>query len=213
MRRTLLLLALVSLLLSATAALAAPGPKPKASKQLSRKACPAGKLAINVVQKVAGDVDSGTKGNYWAQDRYTRTIKAWRVGADQWCVIVRYVGTFTTLAGASPGGTAEVPAGLTGHFTGGYRTQFHATLDPKRKLRGSIGTIDYRCSDAGACPGAVYWADWYFTGIPAGDDDLDFWSWTYSFKGQTWTNASTGQSGDIVATGKTKIDPPPPSTP
>ena len=200
MKRTFAVVAvLASALAAASLAAAAPGPKPKLPKsELQPKACGKGRLVLNVVQKVENDVDSGIRGNYWASDDYTRTIKVWRVAANRYCAVVRYVGTFTTIAGASPGGTGIVTDGVQGKFTGGYRMDFTATMKTvaEKPRRGSIGTFDYRCTPTGDCPGAVYWASYYFNSISG--DEFDWWGWTYTARGQTWVNASTGNSGDIV---------------
>ena len=183
---------------------AAPGPPLKLdAKQLQTKTCGKGRLVVNVVQRVVGDVDSGTKGNYWAFDDYTRLIKVWRTGAGVFCAIVSYDGAFRTIEGASPGGTGSVPAGLEGRFEGGYRMDFTGTLRarPRAATRGSIGTFDYRCSASGDCPGATYWLSLYFTKVTG--DDFDWWGWIYrAGRNGTWLNAVSGAKGDIVATKK-----------
>jgi hypothetical protein len=203
MRRaiTITLAIACSIALSAATSLAAPGPKPKLDKkQLHPKTCGTGQAVISVVQKVVNDVDSGTKGNYWAFDSYTRHIKVWRTGTNVYCAIVRYNGKFTTLAGFSPGGTTSIPAGIKGRFEGGYRMDFTGTLlpNPAKPTHGSIGTFDYQCTSAGVCPGSVYWVSLYFTGVAG--DDFDWWGWIYrAGKGSgTWLNSITGSKGDIV---------------
>jgi hypothetical protein len=196
-----LLIALTSVCaLAAPAALASPGQPPRLNKhQLEHKTCGKGKQVINVEQKVVNDVDSGTKGNFWAFDSYTRSIKVWQLGTANYCTIVRYDGTFTTIAGASPGGSGSVGDGLTGHFEGGYRMDFNGTLvaRPTVKTHGSIGTFDYRCDKAGNCPGSVYWVTLFFTNVTG--DDFDWWGWLYKAgKNGTWLNSIDGAKGDIV---------------
>jgi len=40
--------------------------------QVNPGQCPAGKLVINVSQRVINSLDSGTGGNWWAADNYER---------------------------------------------------------------------------------------------------------------------------------------------
>ena len=198
-----LFLTMLAALALAVPALAGPGPAPLGSGA-AKKTCPAGKLVVNATQRVVNDVDQGTKGNYWARDSYSRLIKVWRTGAGKYCAVVTYIGKFVTIAGASPGGTTTLPAGLKGTFIGAYRVDFTATpkAKPDESRFGFIGEYDYACTDTGDCPGAKYWAGFYFTGIQG--DDLDWWRWVYTHRGSQWINASTGTTGDIVAkpTGK-----------
>ena len=200
MRRLPLILAACAL--AAPSAFAAPGPPPKLNKhQLQPRACGNGRLVINVQQKVVNDVDSGTKGNFWAYDDYTRAIKVWRVGANNYCSIVHYDGTFRTIAGPSPGGGGTVGNGIKGHFEGGYRMDFNAAplAHPAVKTHGSIGTTDYRCDKAGNCPGSAYWVTLFFTSVTG--DDFDWWGWLYKAgRYGTWLNSVDGAKGDIVGT-------------
>jgi hypothetical protein len=188
--------------LAAATALAAPGPPPKLNKrQLAPKTCGAGRLVIDVDQKIVNDVDSGTQGNFWAFDNYHRSIKVWRLGTNNFCTIVRYAGSFRTIAGTSPGASGTVSAGITGHFDGGYRMDFNGTpiAHPTVKTHGSIGTFDYRCNTAGNCPGSVYWVTLFFTNVTG--DDFDWWGWLYKAgKNGTWLNSIDGARGDITGT-------------
>src|SRR5713101_3381086 len=111
-------------------------------------ACPAGKLVINVVQKVVNSVDSGTTRLVWAFDDYVRQIQVVQVGPSSFCATVRYQGSFTTVAGDSPGASynagGSVGEGIVGTFEGGYvSTVFGATLKsaPLARTRGSIGAF------------------------------------------------------------------------
>jgi len=194
------LVAALGLALATAPALASPGKPPKLNKhQLQPRTCGKGRLVVNVEQKVVNDVDSGTQGNNWAFDNYHRSIKVWRLGTSNYCAIVHYVGTFGTIAGASPSGGGTVPAGITGHFEGGYRMDFNGTLltHPTVKRHGSIGTYDYRCDTAGNCPGSVYWVTLFFSGVTG--DDFDWWGWLYTTgKNGTWLNSIEGVRGDIT---------------
>ena len=77
-----------------------------------------------------------------------------------------YQGSFTTIAGDSPGAAynpgGTVGDGVVGTFEGGYvSTIFTGTRksNPARRTKGSIGTDDYQCDANGDCPGAFFWAD------------------------------------------------------
>jgi hypothetical protein len=195
-------IAVVTLAVAAPGVMAASGPPPKlAIHELAPRTCGKGRLVVNVVQKVVNDVDSGTRGNFWAFDDYTRVITVWKIREQNFCTIVRYTGKFRTIAGASPGGTGMIGAGLKGHFDGGYRMDFRGTLraDAARRRMGSIGTFDYRCTASGECPGSVYWVTLYFSNVTG--DDFDWWGWLYKARGNagSWLNSIDGMKGDIVA--------------
>lgn len=170
-----------------------PGP------QLAASACGAGGApVINAVEAVRNDDDSGVAGNAWASDDYMRTIQVWHVGTDTYCAIVRYVGSFTTRAGASPSGAGVVAAGIRGVMHGGYRsTSFTATLrsDPAWKTHGFVGVVDYRCDGSFSCPGRVSWLAQYFS---SNTFDYAWWGWEYRAGSHgTWINSVDGNSGDI----------------
>src|SRR5919109_2003254 len=196
-------IALLSLALFSSAALAGTC-KPRLDRaKLAPRTCGTGKLVVDVVQQVLNDADRGRKGNFWALDDYRRAIKVWRIAPHNFCAIVTYDGTFRTFAGRSPGGTGTIGAGIKGHFSGGYRMDFSGSLRerPLRRAQGSIGTVDYRCSSAGKCPGSVYWVKLYFTNVTG--DDFDWWGWLYrTSKNGAWLNAVTGTECDIVGAGK-----------
>lgn len=201
----------LAILFAVIAASAAAAPPPKLDRSaLEPRRCGKGRLVVDVVQKVRNDVETGTKGNYWAFDDYVRRIRVWRTGTNVFCAIAVYDGKFTTIAGPSPGGTGDVPAGLQGHFRGGFRMDFTASLRPAKPTRGSIGTYDYRCDAAGRCPGRSYWLSFYFRNVSG--DDFDWWGWEYrGGKHGTWVNAISGSKGDIVFA--PKEPPPPPKKP
>jgi hypothetical protein len=164
-------------------------------------ACPSGKLVVNAVQKVVNDADSGTTRPVWAFDDFVRQIQVVDTGAGL-CATVRYEGSFTSIAGDSPG-AAYNPGGtvaddVVGTFQGGYvSTFFTGTLKPGVKTRGSIGTFDYECDATGDCPGAVSWPALFFDDV-VGFDIGAWWGWIYhGGQNGTWVNAVTGNSGDI----------------
>ena len=162
--------------------------------------CPQGTLVINVVQKIINDDDSGVAGNAWASDDIVRQIQVVQTGASAFCATVSYQGNFTTHVGPSPSGVSSVGDGIVGTFEGGYTsTEFTATLLPTPNVRkkGSIGTYDYACDGDFHCPGAVDWTTLYFSGISG--FDLSWWGWVYhAGNNGSWTNAITGNSGDIT---------------
>ena len=202
-RRSVIALTICALVSPAAAAASTPPPK-LAKNQLQRKTCGAGRLVVGVAQRVLNDVEKGTKGNFWAFDDYTRTIKVWKTGQHNFCTIVTYAGTFRTIAGPSPGGTATMPGGLIGSFVGGYRMDFRGTLRPRpaRRTHGSIGAVNYRCDAAGRCPGSSYWVTLYFSNVTG--DDFDWWGWLYRAHGNggAWLNSIDGAKGDIVGNEK-----------
>ena len=162
--------------------------------------CPGGTLVINVVQKVLNDNDSGVAGNAWAYDDFVRQIQVVKTSPGWFCATVSYQGNFTTIAGPSPNNTGTVGDGVVGTFQGGYvSTVFSATLKttPLARTKGSIGTYDYNCNTAFNCPGYVSWVTLYFDSVSG--FDLAWWGWVYhAGNNGSWTNAITGNSGDIT---------------
>lgn len=171
-------------------------------KQLNASQCNGGgKLVVNVVQRVINNADSGVTTPVWAFDEFTRQIQVWQTGADTFCATVKYQGSFVTIAGPSPMGLGVIEAGIKGTFEGGYTAPISGKLKatPGANTKGNIGTVDYACDAAGACPGAFFWADLYFeTGDPGFVFDQPWWGWIYhGGNNGTWVNASGGNSGDI----------------
>ena len=157
-------------------------------------------MVISVVEKVLNDADSGLAGNAWALDEFVRQIQVVEIGNGMFCATVKYQGSFTTFAGISPGGTGSVGAGVVGTFEGGYSsTVFSATLKstPDLRVRGSIGSFDYKCDAAFICPGHFDWTTSYFDNVSG--FDLAWWGWTYhAGKNGSWVNAISGTTGDIT---------------
>jgi hypothetical protein len=121
---------------------------------------------------------------------------------DTFCATVSYQGSFTTMAGASPGAGytgSTVAAGVVGTFQGGYvSTSFTGTLKSTVRTRESIGTFDYLCDSSGSCPGFVLWPTLFFDGL-SGFDIGAWWGWVYhAGNNGSWVNAITGNSGDIT---------------
>ncbi len=131
--------------------------------------CGAGKLVLSVSYRVVNDVDTGVNGNNWAFDTYARAVRVWRKGAGRFCSASTYDGEFSTIAGWSPGGKTQLPAGIRGTFKGSSVTMFRGTLSAGgAPLRGFLGVKDFACTSAdqkGECSGTYDWLRVYFTGI------------------------------------------------
>jgi hypothetical protein len=169
--------------------------------------CGAGKLVLHVHYRVLNDVDTGIRGNDWAFDSYARTVSVWRKSAGHYCAASTFNGTFTTVAGASPGGTTTIPAGIRGTFNGQSVTTFRGAQ--KATAHGDLGTKDFQCTSAdtkGSCAGTFDWLNAYFTST---DNFKSFTYVRYDFsyhateggKG-TWTDKLAGgkyrSHGDIT---------------
>jgi len=60
-----------------------------------------------------------------ARLEYNRHIQVWKIGVapppssgERYCVLVKYQGSWTTIAGDSPNNTGPIPAGIDGTFGG-----------------------------------------------------------------------------------------------
>ncbi len=197
-----------SLLIMGGQAVAAPD-RLNWGSQVNASQCgsPPNNLVINVNQHITGDIDSGCAGNYWAYDEYNKHVQVWQIGDGSFCVDVRYVGSFTTVAGQSPGtgcgGSAAIlTSGIEGTYEGGYTANVIGTLRvaPSKKTKGNIGSIDFGCdTSTGECPGYASWLSYYFdTGY---NFSYTWWGWIYhGGNNGTWVNTvpPTGNSGDII---------------
>jgi len=208
MKRFEILLAAVSaavLLLSNVQATADPSTQLKWGSEVNPGQCTGtGKLVINVNQKIVNDIDSSACGGNWAQDEENRSIQVFQVDADTFCANVRYMGSWVTLAGNSPGtqpSCTTIDEGIEGTFQGGYRATITGSLRETPlmdwKTKGSLGTVDYQCNVSSSCPGAVNWVQQYF------EDGWVFsyawWGWTYhGGSNGTWVNSVDGNEGNIT---------------
>jgi hypothetical protein len=156
------------LLASAVLALAVVSPATAASGP-KNMGCGAGTLVLNVTYRVVNDVDTGVKGNNWAFDTYTRAVRVWRKASGRYCSASTYRGTFETIAGWSPAGKQQIPAGIRGTFKGSSVTTFRGTFAPRgAAVRGFLGVKDFACTSAdekGECGGTWDWLRAYFTDI------------------------------------------------
>ena len=203
MRKVFVILAVISLISPlAPPAKAKPSERLNFGTQLNAAECntSGAKLVINVVQQVTQDIDSGIGGNYWAYDEYNRHIQVWQLTSNSFCAVLKYTGSFSTVAGTSPGNTGVVGDGVTGTMEGGYRTTiFTADLkaSPAFKTKGNIGSFNYGCNaSTGNCSGRIDWTAQYFDNIAG--FDLTWWGWVYhAGDNGSWVNSSEGNSGDI----------------
>ncbi len=186
-----------------------------------------GNMVINVREKIINDADSGNT-NYWALDAYTRTIRVWNVGSDQYCAILTYNGTFQAQAGQQSPDTTQTTGGILsgyeiGTMKGSAQELITGPLDVSNPamwpLSGEINSgspVDYACT--GFTPGtfniscSTADADWvanYFTAGYTFSEPL--WSFKYighndkqsahpGARDGVWIDAYTGESGDILDT-------------
>lgn len=165
--------------------------------------CPdtVGRPVINVVERVINDADSGTAGNYWAFDTLSRHYTVWETSTPgTYCATVHDSGSFKAIAGQqSPGNTDTLNGNEHGTIQGGYAMTITGSLlsSPAWRTKGYVGTVDYQCDSSGNCPGYVNWIGQYFE--QGFSSDYIWWGWTYrGGRFGTWTNASDGNSGDIL---------------
>ena len=100
-----------------------------------------------VTYRVQNDVDTGIKGNTWAFDDYLRSVRVWRRARGRYCSLSTYDGQFTSIEGPSPGGKAQLPAGIRGTFTGSSTATFRGRFAPRGALpQGFLGVKDFEFS-------------------------------------------------------------------
>ena len=184
---TLAALVMAAFSITATTALASPGPV-----STGKQACKASGQAVANVQFTYTSPDSGLGGNDWATDTINRQIQIWKI-ADGYCASVKDQGSFVTVAGTSPGATGTVSDGITGKLKGGYTTTLltltGTSFNPNAMpTRGNLGTT----FDHTNRPSFVSYG---LTG------DLADWGWAYQTANNgSWVNASIppGNNGDIT---------------
>src|SRR5262249_21287825 len=146
----------------------------------------------------------------WAVREFNQHIQVWKigvigdpggtVGAERYCALVRYQGSFVTNAGAGPNGTGSVAAAVHGTFEGGYRLVFNADEQFTAPTRGHVETLAFSTS-------ATDWMAAYFTkiGVRTGSTEVPgipvpaWWGWVYhGGHNGTWVNAiGPNVQGDI----------------
>jgi hypothetical protein len=181
---TLAALVMAAFSITATTALASPGPV-----STGKQACKASGPAVVNVQYTYTSPDSGLGGNDWANDTINRQLQIWKVADGIYCASVKDQGSFVTLAGTSPGNTGTVSAGITGKLKGGYTTTpLTGTLDPSQPTRGNLGSFDHTDRPSFLSYGL--------------SGDLADWGWVYQTQNNgSWVNASIppgNSSSDIT---------------
>ena len=183
-----------------------------AATPVKNQGCGAGKLVLSIRYHVQNDVDTGVTGNNWAFDDYVRTVKVWRKRTPgRFCAASTYDGSFTTIAGASPGGTATIPAGIRGTLRGSSTTTFKGTWAPgSQPTRGDLGTKDFGCLSSdkkGDCAQTWDWLATYFTSTD-NFRSFKYVKFDFTYKATeggrgTWRDFLSGgkirSRGDIVA--------------
>lgn len=221
MLRLAVLIALTALTLIGSPLVAAAAPSLNWGSHVNPARCPTEQgyryLEINVTRKVEGDLAFTYEqmvpgaalepGTNWAVREFNQHIQVWRigvqeppptVGAERFCALVRYQGSFTTRAPLSatelnsPAGLHHIPGGIDGSFEGGYLLVFNADelASPAFPSRGHIGTF----------VGAIDLYDWHsFYFMNFGLDDLQWWGWVHhGGHNGAWVNSIEGNQGDIV---------------
>lgn len=139
--------------------------------------------------------DEGTCGNTWAEDTFNRlyTVKTKPTTEGTYRVMEQFKkGTFTTLAGQSPGACGTDPGGtLSGTVTGKMQGSFSIIV--------SGGTYNSGASCELPCYTSEFVADFFGAGAT-----YEVPSWDFHYKAKShgvWKNASAdkgGNSGDIT---------------
>lgn len=141
----------------------------------------------NFVTKIEARPDSGQAGNNWAYDSFVRKTSVTTDCQGSFDVKIVDHGKFTTIPGErSPGDGANLPRiQCTGSFDGGA----HATIKSDQKFPKNPGSYS---------PGDKSTTEWLGLLFPGTDAQLDQWGWSYKLSGETWTNALSGNSGDVT---------------
>lgn len=189
-------------LCAALLCLAVAGTATAGRPEARNQGCGQGKLVLNARYRVANDVDTSVRGNNWAFDNYARTVRVWRKAGGAFCAASTYDGTFTTIGGPSPGGTATLPAGIRGTLKGSSITTFNARFTPAgQPVRGELGTKDFGClstDQKGDCSGTFDWLSAYFT---SADGFKSFKYARYEFVYHA-TEGGKGTWTDVLIAGK-----------
>ena len=161
--------------------------------------CGGGKPILAVSYHVQNDVDTGAAGNTWAFDDYTRSVRVWRRPRGRFCSVSNYDGQFTSIAGPSPGGKWQLPAGIRGTFAGTSTTVFRGRFASRgAPVKGFLGVKDFACTSSdvkGRCSGTWDWLRSYFTNVTS------FRYTRYAFRYHATENG-TGTWSDRLLAGK-----------
>ena len=182
---TLAVLAMAAVSITATTALASPGPV-----STGKQACQASGQAVVNVHFTYTSPDSGLGGNNWANDTINRQLQIWQTADGKYCASVADQGSFVTLPGISPGGKDTLSAGITGKMKGGYTTTplTGTSFNPHGlPTRGDLGSFTDTTRPSFLSYGL--------------SGDLGDWGWAYQTANNgSWVNASNppGNSSDIT---------------
>jgi len=153
-------------------------------------------VAGDVKVRDSGSPDSGTCGNNWANDTFSREFDVQQSGGT--FVLTEFFkdGHFVTVAGFSPGG-CEVDSDHGHSVDGGISGSFHGFLS------GTVtgGTFNPTATCPDPCNGTTFVAA--FFGPAAVWNITTDWSFSYEVQGggllfRRWTNAGSGNIGDIA---------------
>jgi hypothetical protein len=149
--------------------------------------------------------DSGSHGE-WALDNFTRQmaitaqaqVSSSHCGGAPHCWFFTGTttdnGSFTTEDGAlSPHAGVPISGVLSGDFSGGATFELYSTQAPDASLVAAA-------ADGGSAPSTSGWVTKFFPSGTTYGVNLPTWSWTYGNTStcETWVDASTVQTGDIV---------------
>ena len=178
---------------------------PAASAATSRttaltSACPYyAPVVVNVSQVVTNDYARTTAGRPFGLESYTRQLVVYRLGPHTFCAITNARGTFSTLAGVSPGGTGTVSDGITGNFSQGTGTTiFYGTWRPLVPTSGPIGSFDYACGTSWTCPGLFDWTSLWIADVSGLNLQLLSEWYQTPANGTWWARSDVGSGGDIT---------------
>jgi hypothetical protein len=109
-------------------------------------------LVVDVTQDVSNQPFLPARdGHVWANFAYTQHLRVWSVGAHQFCVRKDTEGTWTSIAGPSPGLTGTISDGLTGTFTDTTYLEWTGTLSSTAPTSGYLGEVDAGCTAVDVC--------------------------------------------------------------
>lgn len=191
MRRTLVVLGLL-------AGLVVGGVPVASATPAGRDSCPNERVALYDVTIGNSNVaDFATDGHVWALDTYLQHVQVWKIGQKHYCFRIEYDGTWTSVAGVSPGGTGTISGGLTGRLQGVRIIRLTGEFDPKYPLSGHVADFDWQCDATGACPGPRPSPGMYFSPITSLKITWDEFSASSASNG-TWYDTTYGSRGDIT---------------
>lgn len=141
--------------------------------------------------------DFGARGNVWALDSYLQHVQVWRIGQNHYCFRIEYDGTWTSVAGISPGGTGTISAGLTGTLHGLRILRLTGEFNPQYPLSGHVADFDWQCGADGTCTGQRPSPGMYFSPITSVNST---WSEFHAMSATngSWHQIKNSDYGDIT---------------